>query len=425
MSDFLSAPWLEAFRVAADADPEVRVIGARSRFRLLLRSGDAQCLIAFNDGISDASLAVSIDDAWDFSLSAPPATWQRFLEATPPRHHHDLFAMWMRVSDFRVDGDRRLFMASARVVRRLSELAREVASGPSARELPRPGPALGVEPLVGRYLWLQFEGRRYRVYYEEAGAGRPLLLLHTAGADSRQFMHMLNDADLTARWRLIAFDLPRHGRSMPPEGWWQEEYHLTTDFYAGFTAAVATALGLRETIALGCSMGGQIVLELALRRPDLFAAVVGCEGADRVPGRRIGWTHHPEVNESEAVPAWVDGLVAPRSPELHRRETWWIYSQAGAAVFNGDIDFYSADWNAQDRVGEIDTTACPVHLMTGDYDYSCTLELSRATVERIPGARLHPMPGLGHFPITENPALFKQYLLPVLSEIEETCRRAT
>ncbi|HEY7926631.1 MAG TPA: alpha/beta hydrolase [Candidatus Dormibacteraeota bacterium] len=422
MSEFLSAPWLAAFRAAADADPELAVISERSRFRLLLRSADRVCLVVFNGGIVDASLSVSIDDSWDFTLSAPPPTWQRFLEPMPPRHHHDLFAMWMRVGDFRVDGDRRLFMASARVVRRLSELAREVVSGPSARDAHVPGTAVGLEPITGRYLWLDFEGRRYRVYFEEAGVGSPLLLLHTAGADSRQFMHMLNDSDLTSRWRLIAFDLPRHGRSMPPEGWWQDAYHLTTDFYADFTAAFAAALGLQRTVALGCSMGGEIVLELALRRPDLFAGVIACEGADRVQGRRIGWTNHPEVNESEAVPAWVDGLVAPSSPELHRREIWWIYSQAGAAVFNGDIDFYSSDWNAQDRVGAIDTSACAVHLMTGDYDYSCTLELSEATAARIRGAQFHPMPGLGHFPITENPPLFKRYLLPVLDDIEELMR---
>jgi hypothetical protein len=35
------------------------------------------------------------------------------------------------------------------------------------------------------------------------------------------------------------------------------------------------------------------------------------------------------------------------------------------------------------------------------------------------------MPGLGHFPITENPPLFKQYLLPVLDEIEEASKRST
>jgi len=419
VNEFLTAAWVAGFEAACADDPELRAIGPGARFSMLLRSGDRRCLIAFEDRLRRAGTELSIDDSWDFTLDAPAAAWEAFLQRRPSRHHHDLLAMWMRVPGFRVDGDRRLFMASLRVVRRLTELAREVVSGASAREPALPEPGDGLEPIVGRYLWLSFQGRRYRVYYEEAGAGPPLLLLHTAGADSRQFAHMLNDPDYTARWRLVAFDLPRHGRSMPPDRWWQEEYRLTTDFYAGFVAAFIEAAGLDRPVVLGCSMGGEIVLELACRHPDRLRGVIGCESSAHVTGRQISWTHHPEVNESEAVAGWVDGLVAPTSPERHRREVWWIYSQGGAGVFNGDIDFYSREWDGRDRIGGIDTTRCPVHLLTGEYDYSCTLEASEATAAAIPGCRFHPMSGLGHFPVSEHPVLFKRYLIPVLEELRE------
>ena len=46
-----------------------------------------------------------------------------------------------------------------------------------------------LEPIVGRYLHLDCGGHTYRVYFEEAGAGIPLVCLHTAGADGRQFRH--------------------------------------------------------------------------------------------------------------------------------------------------------------------------------------------------------------------------------------------
>ena len=52
----------------------------------------------------------------------------------------------------------------------------------------------------------------HRIYLEEAGQGIPLLCLHTAGADSRQFRHVLNDPRSPSRFRVIAFDLPYHGR---------------------------------------------------------------------------------------------------------------------------------------------------------------------------------------------------------------------
>jgi hypothetical protein len=47
-----------------------------------------------------------------------------------------------------------------------------------------------LEPIVGRYLRLTLGGRAHRVYFEEAGQGIPLVCLHTAGSDGRQFRHL-------------------------------------------------------------------------------------------------------------------------------------------------------------------------------------------------------------------------------------------
>ena len=44
-------------------------------------------------------------------------------------------------------------------------------------------------------------------------------LLHTAGSDGRQWRHLLNDTTVTDRFRCVAFDMPWHGKSSPPEGW--------------------------------------------------------------------------------------------------------------------------------------------------------------------------------------------------------------
>src|SRR5206468_12374476 len=80
------------------------------------------------------------------------------------------------------------------------------------------------EPVVGRYFSLDVDGDAHRIFVEEAGQGIPLLCLHTAGADSRQYRHVLNDAAITDRFRVIAFDLPYHGRSTPADGWWLKKY---------------------------------------------------------------------------------------------------------------------------------------------------------------------------------------------------------
>ena len=49
------------------------------------------------------------------------------------------------------------------------------------------------EPIVGRYFNLEFGNEIFRIYAEETGTGIPLVCLHTAGSDSRQYRHLLCD----------------------------------------------------------------------------------------------------------------------------------------------------------------------------------------------------------------------------------------
>ena len=80
--------------------------------------------------------------------------------------------------------------------------------------------AVTFEPIVGRYFDVEMSGATHRIIVVEAGQGIPLLCLHTAGADSRQYRHLLNDDAITSKYRVIAFDMPYHGRSNPPDRWW-------------------------------------------------------------------------------------------------------------------------------------------------------------------------------------------------------------
>ncbi|HEX2939617.1 MAG TPA: alpha/beta hydrolase, partial [Rhodopila sp.] len=107
-------------------------------------------------------------------------------------------------------------------------------------------------------------------------------------------------------------------------------------------------------------------------------------------------------------------LCAPQSPAAYQEAIAWHYAQGGPAVFFGDIAFYSGDWEARDRVSRIDTNRCRLFMLTGEYDYSCTTEMSAATAAKIPGVVFQEMKGIGHFPFAENPKLFAEYLLPVL-----------
>jgi len=275
-----------------------------------------------------------------------------------------------------------------------------------------------MEPIIGRYVRFEYAGRMQRVYFEEAGAGIPLLCLHTAGSDSRQFRGLFSDPRITSRFRVIAFDLPWHGRSSPPEGWQDEEYRLTSESYVGVIMAFLHAIAIERPVVMGCSIGGRICLHLALDHARSFRAIVGLQSAANTPRYYDpSWLSHPEVNGQVASAATVMGLMCPQSPSAERWETLWHYMQGGPGIFRGDLHFYQVDGDYRDRVATIDTSQAPLYLLTGEFDYSCSPEDTQETARRIAGAQVRIMQGLGHFPMSENPSAFIDHLLPVLEEI--------
>jgi len=281
-----------------------------------------------------------------------------------------------------------------------------------------PDMAAPIDPIIGRYVHVSLSGRPHRLYFEEAGEGIPLVCLHTAGADGRQFRHLMTDRDVTDRFRVLTFDLPWHGKSTPPEGWQREEYRLTTRAYTEAIRVFCAALELERPVVLGCSIGGRIVLSLAIEHGAEFRALIGLEAADyQAPWYDTTWLHRPDVHGSEVCAGLVSGMMAPQSPEASRWETLWHYMQGGPGVFKGDLYFYRVDGDLRDRVGAIDTARCPLYLLTGEYDFSCTPEDTLRTARQIAGVETQIMKELGHFPMSENPAQFRRYILPVLERI--------
>ena len=275
----------------------------------------------------------------------------------------------------------------------------------------------GFEPVTGRYLHLDLLGKPHRLYVEEAGRGIPLLCLHTAGADSRQYRGVMNNARVREHFRVIAFDMPWHGKSSPPAGWQDTEYELTSRDYVRMIVEIADALALAKPVVMGCSIGGRIVLHLAHERPERFRALIGLEtAAFTEPYYDVRWLDRPDVHGGMVCGGVVSGLIAPTAPAAERWETLWHYMQSGPGVFKGDLHFYMVDGDIRSKVGEIDVRRCPMFFLTGEYDYSCTTEGTLAVAERL-GAPATIMKGLGHFPMSEDPEAFMPYLLPVLEKI--------
>ncbi|WP_419925424.1 alpha/beta fold hydrolase [Candidatus Poriferisocius sp.] len=414
-----SLPDAEAFAAACAADGEMRL--AVRHWTGGLRLGVGDHLTGFTTAEGEVAAGVPEAGRGVITITGPGEVWAPLLAAVPPR-----FAQISVLTAAGESGLQRgltdplLWWQYLPAVQRAVELLR----GPNAAdgtEVSESGPLPRHDSPVGRYLHIELDGFDHRVYYEEAGSGIPMLLQHTAGANSLQYRHLFEAPEITSRFRLIAYDLPYHGKSVPPvrKRWWESEYRLDGGFLRQVPRALARALDLERPAFMGCSVGGLLALELALCYPEDFRAVISLEGALHIPGNREAFLGfwHPQVG-NHAKAAMMEQLCSPTSPQPYVKEVSQVYSSGWPPSFWGDLHYYLADYDIRDRAGEIDTGLTAVHIMNGEHDVSGTVEAGIEAHQAIAGSTHTAMEGVGHFPMQENPAAFIGYLLPVLDEIE-------
>ena len=131
-----------------------------------------------------------------------------------------------------------------------------------------------------------------RTYFDECGDGPPVVCVHAAGADARQYRYLL-PLLAEAGYRALAIDLPGHGRSYPVN--WEpiRRIHAHAEFVHAFIGATCDG---QAPAAMGCSTGGNVVLDLAAHHSAELTGVIAMEGA--------AWTTtFPDPAEVER-PAW-------------------------------------------------------------------------------------------------------------------------
>lgn len=406
----------ERLTAALDGNAALQRRAALAALSLTVMSGEVARTVKIG-----ARIAVTPGAAPDaaFSLATTEANWAEFAKPVPAVGFQSLVGM-QRMGDLKVAGD---MVAYGRNLIFLEQLFTALRPDALAETVVPVGEPM-IEPAIGRYLRLDLNGRPHRIYFEEAGEGIPLVCLHTAGADGRQYRALLNDAEITRRFRVIVFDLPWHGKSSPPPGFEREAYKLTTDLYVDTVMAFCRALKLERPVVMGCSIGGRAVLHLALRHGDYFRAAIGLQAATHAEAgadtrlRDLGVLFRPDVHGQEAAAGSVACLISPTSPNAERWETLWHYMQGGPGIFMGDLNYYFAEGDLRNGLLDgLDTKKCPLHLLTGEYDLSATPELTAELAKLVNATSFQVMKGLGHFPMSESPQQFRRYLLPVLDRI--------
>jgi pimeloyl-ACP methyl ester carboxylesterase len=415
---------------SALAMPEIAADASRCRSQLVLQVCELDAANGGNGGDGDHIGHVESTVLWpgaadgrQIFLRAETSIWERVFQRVPPVGYQSIGAMRRQCPGFILQGGELDIAQALPFIERLIEAMR-ASLHPAQPNTPNAaGQFEGLSNVRGSYVPVSVPGHDW-VYAEHAGqdAGPTLLMLHTAGADSRQWHGLMSDTGMQQAWNIHAFDLPGHGRSPLPDGEANWNWRLTEERYLQWVIGYMDAAGLERVVLTGCSMGAAISLVLLARFPHRFAGALLLETPYRSPGRRSPYLNDPAVDSGRLGAAWVGSLLSPSSPKAGRDFATWIYSQAAPSVYDGDLGFYSDDFDAHQHTAKIDAMRTPIWFLTGDYDYSATPDDTRKVVDEIPGAEFILLPGFGHFPMVENPKGLLRYLEAPLRQLSDRAK---
>lgn len=247
-------------------------IDKSATFGIKSSGSDNTLLFTVSNGNVKSSTGTSQDAL--FTLSALPEQWENHFKQTPVAPYQSfwgLYGMNLKQKGIEVLGDQVAFAQWSHVWRRVLELAHEAHAGP-LQEDEQPEPQN--DYLTGKYVFLEAPlWGRTKVFYEYSGEGKqPIVFLHTAGSDSRQYHGVMNDPTMRKKTTMYAFDLPGHGRSFPSKSYAAGAHTNSEDSYVGIIASFVKTLGLRRPIICGASMAGQVCLAVAIRHKEVGAA---------------------------------------------------------------------------------------------------------------------------------------------------------
>ena len=253
------------------------------------------------------------------------------------------------------------------------------------------------------------------MFYVEAGAGEPLVLVMGFGGDHTAWA--FQTPALSERYRVITFDNRGVGQSDQPDA------AYSTAQMAADTVGLMDVLGITRAHVLGASMGGMIAQEIALGYPE------------RVRSLQLHCTYaRPDAYTRELLATWrIERETLPREVFV-RASFFWLFARDTYETRRPFVDAVLATalanpypqsltgWlrqaeacithDALDRLGAI---RCPTLVSVADEDMLVPPRFSDEIAARIPRATLRRIPGAGHVYFWERADLFNTMCLDFLA----------
>ena len=235
-----------------------------------------------------------------------------------------------------------------------------------------------------------------KTYYDEHGAGEPLVMLHGDILNAKMFSNQI--PALAARYRIVLPERRGHGRTPDLPG------DYTYPLFANDTIKFLDALGLERVNLLGQSGGANVALIVTLSRPDLVSKLVAISGETRI-----------ELTEQQKkdMRSWPAEDFRKRTPSVV--DAYERVTPSGTKQFPQFFEkmktLWTTDWSISEK--ELGSISAATLIMLGDHDFG-SIEDAAATYRKIPGSQLCVVPGAGHGLMHQKPDLVNRIVLSFL-----------
>ncbi len=262
------------------------------------------------------------------------------------------------------------------------------------------------------------EAGRARLACRQLGEGLPVVFLHAGVCDKRMWREQMT-AVAEEGWHAVAYDRRGYGETESPD----EEFNHVDDL-----EAVLAALDIHAAVLVGCSMGGGLAVDFALRHPGRVIGLVLI--GTSISGAPWTATQAEQMLEAAEEDAWERG----DRDMLNRVQAheWLDGPRAQSGRVGGAVRELFLDMNAialgkpeltleeqrpaaWPRVAEV---GAPTLLLVGDEDFTALIDRHEHLSEEMPNAFAAVLEGVAHIPSIERPELVNSMLLEFLDAIE-------
>ena len=249
------------------------------------------------------------------------------------------------------------------------------------------------------------------IYYEVAGSGPPLVMLHALPFDHNLWLYQV--ARFSSRFTTIAMDLRGWGRSGKPVS------PFSLEDMGNDILGILSDLSMREpAILLGCSIGSKIALMLACDHPERFGAAI-------LVGGNSGPQHF-----AQRIASYRENSAAGTLREFHLSHLRygvtqaWADSAIGRYLLQGFVErgeALDAESIAQvfraleesDLTPKLPDCRVPTLIVNGEHDGA--RRGGERTASMLKQAEHHILPGTGHCCFLEDPGGFDTLVLSFLA----------